>query len=69
MKKPVKKTINTQADEAKLAFARQALQRKKGMTGAEGLLSANELDGLMLLIDRANDLKEAQSKALKRKAK
>ena len=68
MENPVKKTINNQTDEAKPAFARQALRRKKGMTGAEGLLTVNELNGLMLLIDRANDLREAQTKALMRKA-
>ena len=48
MKKPVKKTINPQADKAKLALAREDLRWKKGMTGAEGLLTVNELDGLML---------------------
>lgn len=65
MKKPAK---NIKSGEAKVVLARQALRRKRNKTGGHGLLTANELDGLMLLIDRANDLREAQTKALMRKA-
>lgn len=71
-KKPVKSTktkTNKATDDAKLALARQALRRKKAQTGDDGLLSGDELVGLMLLIERANDLKEAQAKALKQKVK
>jgi len=48
MKKTVKKAINTQADTEMLALASHALRRKRNKTGGDGLLTANELNGLML---------------------